>query len=171
MAKKLQQITVSDALLLEEDGVVILHNSQGVATAMAYRSIFGAPNPNPGKWGWIIGRNSKSDEEFSGQLARDARRIGELPALKGRRSELFEALPEHEGRGARPEPPRTWKSSTLEALTALPVGSVVELRESRPLGVKVSENCWITPSRKWISDSEAEEGFLGEAHFLMAPEH
>lgn len=170
MAKKLQRITVSDALLLEEDGVVILQNTQGEPAAMAYRSIFGAPNPNPGKWGWIIGRNSKSDEEFSGQLARDARRSGELPALKGRKSELFEALPEHEGRGARPELPRAWKASTLAALKALPVGSVVELRESRPLGVKVAENCWITPSRKWISDSEAEDGLLRESPFLMTPE-
>lgn len=173
MVKRLKKLTVEEAQTLPEDAVILLQDEDGNATNIGYRHLFQNSGPNRGNWGWIFGDEEENDEHFFELVSDQIDEPGKVAGLKGRKTPLFEAFenrPEQDEVEDEARSYREWSDSAKSALQELPVGSIVEIQDGEPLGLRLQNGRWIAPGCGWTSDQEAEEKFFTESVSIVTPE-
>ena len=174
MVKRLKKLTVEEAQTLPEDAVVLLQDGDGNAVNIGYRHLFQNSGPNRGRWGWIFGEEEDDDESFVEIAMEQLDGLNTTIGLKGRKTPLiedFENKPEYEEDvELETEAYGEWSDSAERAIRDLPVGSIVEVQDREPLGLRLQNGNWITTGCGWTSDQEAEEKFFTESVSIVTPE-
>jgi len=169
MVKRLKKLTVEEAQALPEDAVILLQDEDGNATNIGYRHLFQNSGPNRGNWGWIFGQHDDGDEDFLEIALEQLIEPGTAIGLKGRKTPLIEAFdsdkPEYkedEDGELEDSDYSKWYDAAKKAIRELPVGSIVEVQDRKPLGVRLQSGRWITTGCGWTSDQDAEEKHFAE---------
>lgn len=174
MVKRLKKLTVEEAQALPEDAVILLQDEEGNAVNLGYRHLFQNSGPNRGHWGWVFGSEEGDDEYFFEIATEQLDGLGTTIGLKGRKSPLieeFEEKPEYDDDvDLETRAYREWSDSAEESLRELPVGSIVEVQDREPLGLRLQNGKWIIPGCGWTSDQDAEEKFFTESVSIVTPE-
>jgi len=174
MVKRLKKLTVEEAQALPEDAVILLQDKDSNATNIGYRHLFQNSGPNRGHWGWVFGKSEEDDASFTELAMEQLDGLGTTIGLKGRKAPLieeFENKPEYDDDvDLETEAFSEWSDSGEKAIRELPVGSIVEVQNREPLGLRLQSGRWITTGCGWTSDQEAEEKFFTEDVSIVTPE-
>jgi len=174
MVKRLKKLTVEEAQALPEDAVILLQDEEGNATNIGYRHLFQNSGPNRGNWGWVFGGDEEDDEYLFKIATEQLIEPGTTIGLKGRKTPLiekFEEKPEYDDDvDLETNAYREWSNSAEESIRELPVGSIVEIQDGEPLGLRLKDGNWIIPGCDWTPDQEAEEKFFTESVSIVTPE-
>lgn len=158
-------ITTAQALELSHGEAVLISDSDGAVTALAVRHLFKNSGINHGRLGWSI-----ADEEAPANEVLDDYGYQDALFDGGEIISFFDGtivLTDFQGDEDDDdynEKYDAWFDGTRSKLDALPIGTVLAIRDegdedAEPFAVKVSEANWKVNGCGWTSDDEATAVF------------